>query len=99
MCQYGGGNLTAAQHARKLSSAIIFLEIGDLGDCATILDGFFDSKVVVREAGDLGQMSNAKHLANLAQLPQLAPNGFGSSAPNARIHLVEDQGLIREMPS
>ena len=47
--------------------------------------------------GDLGQVGDAQDLVGAGDRLELAPHDLGHAAADARVHLVEDQGLARRV--
>ena len=61
--------------------------------------GHFDhAQVVVRLAGNLGQVSDAQDLAPRAEFMQARTDHFGHAAADAGVHFVEYQGRPRLAP-
>ena len=83
-----------AQHASHLVGSLTSLNMPDRGPGTPPRYAFLDEEMVVREAGNLWQVSDTQNLVATGQLLQLASDRLGCPAPDSGVNLVEYQGAL-----
>lgn len=88
-------NFDTAKHSRQFFNTLIFFKVGDGRPGRLAIADFENSKMVIREAGNLRQVSNAKYLSRLTEFTQFQTDHFGDPATNTAVHFVKYHGWNR----
>src|SRR5438309_1905026 len=78
-----------AQHAGYLVCPLVSLDLPDRGPGTPSRYAFLDDVMMVRETGNLRQMSDTQNLTAARQLLQLTPDRLGGPAPHTSVNFVE----------
>src|SRR5688500_3335854 len=92
MCECGGSDFLACEHARDLGDALV-ARIEPANARPRVTAGVFFPYVEVRrtEARDLGEMCHANDLIAYGELLQLSPDDLRDAAADAGVDLVEHE--------
>src|SRR4051794_34475448 len=88
----GRDELLAAEHSRQLVAALRLVEGLD-SRVRRVAGHFLDPEVAFRDARDLGQVRDRDDLCALGEPLQRLPDRMRRAAADARVDLVEDEGL------
>src|SRR4051812_857640 len=88
----GGEGLLTAEHSLELGAPLVVAELLDLR-VRRVSGDLFDAEMAVGKRCDLRQMRDRDHLRALGEAAQGAADGVCRLAADARVDLVEDEGL------